>query len=110
MIKHLGLAYKAQKVKLGSDLAIVSMQTSQAKLILLACDASDRTKKTLRDKTSYYGIELIDTYSTEELSKTLGRTNIKVVTITDEGFKRLIKSNKGSDTHAKNNQKQDSKE
>jgi ribosomal protein L7Ae-like RNA K-turn-binding protein len=110
VIKHLGLAYKAHKVRLGSDLAIVSMQKSQAKLILLASDASERTQKTIRDKSSYYGIELIDTYSTEALSSTLGRTNIKVVTITDEGFKRLIKSNKGSDTYAKNNQKQESKE
>lgn len=108
MIKHLGLAYKAKKVKLGTDLAIASMQKSQAKLVLLASDASELTKKKLRDKTSYYGIELIETYSTEELSLTLGRANIKVVTIIDQGFKMLIKSNKGSDTHAKTNQKQES--
>jgi len=105
MIKHLGLAYKAGKLKLGVDLSIVSMQKKQAKLVLLAYDASELTKKKMRDKTSYYGIELIETYSTIDMSSTLGRQNIKVVTVLDAGFKKLIKSNEGSDVHAKTKQK-----
>ena len=101
MIKHLGLAYKAGKIKLGVDLSIICMQKNQAHLVLLAHDASESTKKKMRDKTSYYGIELIESYSSVQMSSSLGRDNIKVVTVIDAGFKTLIKSNEGSDNHAK---------
>lgn len=97
MIKHLGLAYVAGKLKLGVDAAIVSMQKKQAYLVLVAHDASILTKKKMRDKCSHYGIELIESYSSEDMSTSLGRQNVKVLTVLDKGFKTLIKSNEGSD-------------
>lgn len=101
MINHLGLAYKAKKVKLGVDHMVTFMQKKQARLVLIASDASDLTKKKVTDKTKYYGIDLCESYDCNELSSSIGKSNIKVITIIDDGFARLIKSNKGCDENAK---------
>jgi ribosomal protein L7Ae-like RNA K-turn-binding protein len=59
-------------------------------LIALASDASENTKKKIRDKASYYGIDVIESLTSTQLSQSIGKTNIKVIAILDEGFKNII--------------------
>ena len=90
MINNLGLAYKAKKIAIGTDLSIEKMRQKKAVMILLASDASENTQKKIRDKASYYGIDVMDTFTSEQLSKPIGKGQIKVIAILDEGFKKII--------------------
>jgi ribosomal protein L7Ae-like RNA K-turn-binding protein len=87
---NLGLAYKARKIAVGTELSIEKMRQKKAVLIALASDASENTKKKIRDKASYYGIDVIESLTSTQLSQSIGKTNIKVIAILDEGFKNII--------------------
>lgn len=98
MINNLGLANRARKVIIGTDLTVKGIRQNRVKLVLLAKDASNNTKKLINDKSNYYKVPVIDIYSSEVISKAIGNKNIKVVSINDEGFsKLLLKSKEGSD-------------
>lgn len=94
MIGTLGLAKRARKLITGTDSVIKGLQKDQVKLVVLSSLASDNTKKTVIDKTSYYQVEviLIDDY---DLNRAIGKTGIKVVGITDDGFKKVLLTKKG---------------
>ena len=86
-LNTLGLAYRSKKVILGQDI-LDSM--TKVKLILLASDISIKSRERIVKKSTYYNVEYIDEFSSEELSKALGKNNIKVIGITDDGFKKLL--------------------
>ena len=90
MTHNLGLAYKARKIAVGTELSIEKMRQKKAVLIVLASDASENTKKKIRDKASYYGIDVMESLTSTQLSQAIGKTNIKVIAILDEGFKNII--------------------
>ncbi len=87
----LGLAYVAKKTVIGADYVVDSLRKKELYLVLLASDASENTKKRISDKTKTYQVELIENYSTDELSSAVGKKNIKVIGIKDKGFSMLLK-------------------
>ncbi|CDR31190.1 Ribosomal protein L30E [Acholeplasma oculi] len=87
----LGLAYVAKKLVLGADEVVIALRKKEVFLVLLANDASENTKKRISDKTQTYQVELMDRYTTEELSSAVGKKNIKVIGIKDKGFSMLLK-------------------
>ena len=54
MHKHLGLAYRARKLTIGTQMTIESMRNQHVYLVLLASDASELTKKKILDKSHFY--------------------------------------------------------
>lgn len=94
MIKILGLARKAGKVVIGTDLTVNEVRKNRVKVVLLASDASNNTKKLIYDKCQFYKVFVIDTYSSAEISNSIGKENIKVIGISDEGFSKLLLSQK----------------
>ena len=87
----IGLAYKAKKVCVGTEITVEKIRNNQVFLVILAADASDLTKKKIQDKTTYYKVELISSINTLELSNAIGKSNIKVIGIMDRGFAESIK-------------------
>ncbi|HEY8405260.1 MAG TPA: ribosomal L7Ae/L30e/S12e/Gadd45 family protein [Acholeplasma sp.] len=87
----LGLAYRAKKVILGTDPVVDAMRQGEVVLVLLASDASDNTKKKIRDKATTYQVPLSEDYTAMDLSQALGKDNIKVCGIKDRGFASLLK-------------------
>ena len=69
VLSTLGLAYRARKVVLGEE---VFNRIQKVKLMYIACDISDKSRERLEKKCYYYGIDHIDIYSGQELSKALG--------------------------------------
>lgn len=93
ILNLLGLAKRAGKVSMGQDLVLREISRgSRNILVFLASDAGDNIKKKINDKTKYYKLSLIDTFSTDELSKALGSVNRKTVVVNDKGFINKIKS------------------
>ncbi|MBN2300139.1 MAG: ribosomal L7Ae/L30e/S12e/Gadd45 family protein [Acholeplasmataceae bacterium] len=94
MNHNLGLAFRARKITVGTDLSIQALRNGQLYLILLATDASDLTKKKVYDKSKTYQVEVIENLSSIELSQAIGKQDIKVIGITDRGFSQLLMNEK----------------
>ncbi|MDY0074566.1 MAG: ribosomal L7Ae/L30e/S12e/Gadd45 family protein [Acholeplasmataceae bacterium] len=92
MNNTLGLAYRARKVVVGTDLTISSLRMGKVQLILLATDTSHTTKKKIYDKAKHYQVDVIEELSSDDLSHALGKDDIKVIGITDRGFSQLLMS------------------
>ena len=83
----LGLVYRARKAFLGES---VLDSLKDVKLMFLASDISEKSRERYLKKCAFYNIEHIDGFSSEELSNALGKKNIKVIGVIDEGFKTSI--------------------
>lgn len=87
----LGLCRRAGKVKIGCDPVIDSVQSKNSRLVLMANNISENTKKKVIsiisavDGTRY---EILK-YSKDELSFALGKT-CAVLSIEDEGFAKKL--------------------
>ncbi len=91
MPNRLGLAYVARKLVTGTPLVIKAIQKQDVKLVLLASDASEATKKKIIDKAKFYNVEVNVSFDTTTISKPIGKSNIKVIAILDEGFAKMYK-------------------
>lgn len=91
MPNRLGLAYVARKLALGTEFSIKAIQSQEAKLVLIANDASKATIKKITDKANFYNIEVNLKYDTKTLNQPIGKENIKVICILDEGFANMYK-------------------
>ena len=54
--------------------------------MFLASDAGKNISAKIKNKTKSYGALLINSFTTDELSKAIGKENRKVILITDKGF------------------------
>ena len=86
----LGLCTKAGKICFGRDACIDLVEKNKIKLIIVAVDASDRTKKDIKficdnnnTKICFYG-------TIENLSKAIGKSNKAIIGIKEENFARQI--------------------
>ena len=93
----LGFAMRAGKVIIGTELVIIGMKrkgNDRIKIALVASDASEATKKKIRTKGEFYGIEIkeID-LDTATLGTLLGKTyGPATVAICDDGFAKEIRA------------------
>jgi ribosomal protein L7Ae-like RNA K-turn-binding protein len=90
MKNEIGLAYRARKVSVGTDVTLTSLRNGKVCLIILATDASNTTKKKIYDKAKTYETQVIEELSSTEISQALGKEDIKVIGITDRGFSQLL--------------------
>lgn len=86
-LSTLGICYRAKKLVLGED---VLNNLNTIKLMIIASDISDKSRIRFEKKCSSYNIDILDTYSSDELSNALGKSVVKIIGITDEGFKKSI--------------------
>lgn len=100
LLKYIGFARAAGALVMGTDLVLTSVRRRQARIVVLAADASARTVKQVKDKSSFYNVPVFPTeYTMEELAQAAGKTApVAVVAVTDAGFAAAIKG------HLKKNQ------
>lgn len=92
ILNLLGLAKRSGNVAMGQDLVLREISHgSKNLLVFIASDAGNNIVKKINDKTKFYGLTLINTFDTDELSKALGSVNRKTVVIKDKGFIEMIK-------------------
>jgi ribosomal protein L7Ae-like RNA K-turn-binding protein len=92
-----GLAYRARKTVLGEE---VYHRIGKVRIILIASDISEKSRQRAEKKCYFYDIGHIDCFTAEELSAAIGRNNVRLIGIIDEGFKdALLKKLKKEDCH-----------
>ncbi|HET7658014.1 MAG TPA: YlxQ family RNA-binding protein [Bacillales bacterium] len=86
-----GLAFRAGKIVSGEEAVMSAVRGEKAKLVLVAEDASERTKGTWENKCDYYGVPLRIVADRYQLGGAMGKAHRVVAAVNDHGFsKKLI--------------------
>ncbi|MNI84071.1 putative ribosomal protein YlxQ [compost metagenome] len=91
----MGLAMRAGKVVHGDQAVLDAVRSKEAKLVVVATDASDNTRKKVADKCSHYQIPLVEYGVRDDLGAAIGKESRVVVAVTDAGFARLLTESQG---------------
>ena len=90
VFSYLGFAARCGRISLGADQVIAAVRKSGGKniAVILASDASDRTKKQIKDKCSSYGASLLPVSVTgDELARAVGKSmTLSCVACSDESL------------------------
>ena len=84
----LGLSARARKVSFGADSVEQEIKKRKVKLIIIAEDASTRTKDKFKKLSEQYNVPIIIKGKIEELSKSIGKDNKAII-----GIKEINLSN-----------------
>lgn len=87
----LGLAKKAGAVRCGTETVRGEVRSGRASVVLIACDASDNTKKRLFNCCEHYGVECRQVaLTTDTLGEAVGsRGLVSAVALAHHGVSRL---------------------
>jgi ribosomal protein L7Ae-like RNA K-turn-binding protein len=87
----IGMCYRSRNCVFGFDNALKCIKKKKSHLILVAEEASNDTKKRIYDKCKYYNVDIETLNMSEILEKLNLSMNIKIISINDINFKKLIK-------------------
>ncbi len=86
----IGLATKARKICFGADSVEMEMKKKKVQLIILASDASERTKSKFQKLAEQYKVPIIIEGEIEILSKTIGKSNKAIIGLEDSNLAKEI--------------------
>ncbi len=91
-LRMIGLACRAGKIALGEAKVLDCIRTNKVCLVICACDASDNTKKRIKNASEYYNVKYIEISTKEDLGKFTGREISAVLAILDENLAKSVLS------------------
>lgn len=86
----LGLCTKAGEISFGTDACIDLIQRKKVKLIIIAEDASDRTKRNFKFLCNNNNIKIIYFGTIEKISKAIGKKNKAVIGVKSDSLSNEI--------------------
>lgn len=90
VLSRLGLATRAGKLISGEEVVLKAIRSGEAKLVLLAGDASDNTTKKISDKCTSYQVPLLVGFTRFELGSAVGKPERVLFAVTDRGFADML--------------------
>jgi ribosomal protein L7Ae-like RNA K-turn-binding protein len=93
LMRALGLCARARGLIFGVPMICESMRVKEKpKLVLMACDVSENTRKRLQDKCTFYSVQLLSLpIDTATLAHVVGKSaSLGAVALSDENFCRLV--------------------
>ncbi|KRM72757.1 L7Ae/L30e/S12e/Gadd45 family ribosomal protein [Lacticaseibacillus brantae] len=85
----LGMAKRAGKLETGEGFVVNAIAKQTAKLVIVASDTSENTKKKMTDKSSFYSVPMRMPATSTELSDAIG-TKRSLIAVTDAGFAKAM--------------------
>jgi len=86
----LGLAQKAGKLLSGEYTCEMAIKAKKCRLVIIASDASDKSKKKFIDMCNFREINIFEYGTKDELGKYIGKTSRAIIAIKDLGFANSI--------------------
>ena len=86
-LNNLGLARRANVLLSGETLF---KNLAKVKLLILATDASQKTKERVHKKAHFYNLPVVEKYSSKELSEATSLSNRMVLGIVDNNFAKML--------------------
>lgn len=102
VLSRLGLAMRAGKLVSGEEVVLKALRSREAKLVLLAGDASDNTIKKITDKCKSYGVPLLIGFTRFELGSAVGKPERVLFAVTDRGFADMLSVGWGHHSEVEN--------
>lgn len=102
VLSRLGLAMRAGKLASGEEIVLKAIRSGEAKLVLLAEDASGNTRKKIADKCSSYGIPLLIGFTRHELGAAVGKPERVIFAVTEQGFADMLAAGWGHHSEVEN--------
>ena len=94
ILNLLGLATRAGNIVFGSNACENALKMNKIKMLVVAKEASEKTKKNYKFYAEKYNIPIIFIGTIEELSKVIGQKNKAIIGIKDinivNGIQKLI--------------------
>ena len=90
VLNLLGMAQRAGKLVSGEDLSLKEIRNGTAKLVIVAVDASENTRKKISDKGQHYEVLVAVNFTKMELSHAIGKERT-ICTIIDKGFAKKFR-------------------
>ena len=90
MLGYLGMATRAGKLVTGYNTCLDMIPRGKLKLVILAEDVGENTRKKLQDKCDSYEVPLHIGAGAEEMSRATGKIDKGVFGIMDKGFAESI--------------------
>ena len=93
-LSMLGLARRAGKTLIGTDLVTKALPSGKIKLVIYASDSSQNTEKKITDKCKFYSVCCVNAgHTSDEISHAVGKSSsVCVVGISDENFSKELNS------------------
>lgn len=88
---YIGLAKKAGLLSAGTDSVITSVRAKKSRIVIVAEDASQATKKKITDKCSFYGAEYKIFGTAEQIGNAVGKGLTACVSVNDDNFASAVK-------------------
>lgn len=89
----LGLAMKSGNVASGEFMTERAVRSGEAKLVIVAEDASDNTKKKFRDSCHYYHVPFVEFGEKDVLGNAVGKEFRASLAVLDQGLASSISKN-----------------
>lgn len=86
----LGLAARSRNVVSGEFSTEKSVKEGKARLVLVAEDASDNTKKLFTNKCTFYHVPIYFIGTKDELGHAMGKEARASLAVTDDGFAKAL--------------------
>ncbi|MBQ4109556.1 MAG: ribosomal L7Ae/L30e/S12e/Gadd45 family protein [Clostridia bacterium] len=83
-----GLAIRARQVRSGAFAAEDTLKAGRAKLIVIADDCAENSKKDFIKLCEKYNVPYIITETKESLARMTGKSETAIAAVTDENFKK----------------------
>ncbi|MGN1458330.1 MAG: L7Ae/L30e/S12e/Gadd45 family ribosomal protein [Acutalibacteraceae bacterium] len=92
LLSFLGIARRAGRLSLGFDMATEAMNKGKSKLLLLACDLSARTTRSITETAHKSGTQtIVLNIPMEQIGISLGKVT-GIISVDDEGFAEKLKT------------------
>lgn len=92
ILSSLSLAQKAGRVASGEFATEKAVKTGLAYLVIVASDASDNTKKKMKNMTAFYEVPMYIYASKDDLGGCIGKEYRSMVAVLDQGFAKSMES------------------
>lgn len=90
MYSMISLCAKAGRLVSGGFSVEKAVKEKKAYVVIVACDASENTKKLFNQKCNYYKIPYFETADKDTLGRLIGKEMRTSIAILDEGFGNQI--------------------
>ena len=87
---YIGLACKAGKIASGEYMVEKMLKEGKAVLVIVACDASENTRKNFKDACNYRNVPYAEFSTKNELGHMTGKEMRACLAITDAGFAEAL--------------------
>jgi ribosomal protein L7Ae-like RNA K-turn-binding protein len=87
----LGLSQRSGKLASGEFMVEKAVKEGRARLVILAADASDNTKKKFYNMGTFYQVPVLELSAKDELGHCIGRAERSSLALLDDGFAKAVR-------------------